>query len=855
MKKRLLFLPLLAGLALTGCGKNDDAGSNNNPGGEEEDTPTVVPAVTSVEIKDSKSSLSLNSTMQLSATVTVTGNASKQVTWSSNDTTVATVSTSGLVTPKKVGSVTITATSRFDSEKSDSVTIQVVDHGFAPEYYDELDYDLSQEWSEVEGVIKGFLGAGEYSIIAPESVEGGIYSMIYEADPSEGTAGCVEVIIDGMQADSYAGILSKAGWTKVYESSVTTYEAVDPTLTYTVSIDTEFDDYYEPIAPTILRFFKCSDVWEPSVKTQDTAWSKDHYGEYASDEYYEETVDEWLSYVPFVALGSNYEIEYQDNSLYRLFGYDIPDYVSICDYTLDESFLEGYDAVLTGSGLTYDSEGEYYYVNVENHSYVVYFEWGEGGNSIFVQQELAIFDSWPTDYVDEYCHTELESIYTLPEVSGLEEYTFDIVEDYDEDYNPIYYAEVYAGEITKTAADAYFAGLQSSGFKVISSPATDEDFASWMVTKGKLVIESYFVENYDYETEEFDPNNGQLVFYIDCDPTVREIPGLYELMDSSNLLVGKTLELSNWLEVFELGTPEFTFTSSDPTKVTVDEETGLITAVALTEEEMPVTVTVSTTVDDTPYEASIEINVIEATEVTDTVVFSSSNVGSARTEHGATITIGTGKGQNPAIFNSSDNAARVYWGNTITVAAPEGSSISSIAINFSSKDTGTPDISANVGSYSNGTWTGDAESVVFSVGGTKGHRKIVSISVTFVDVGETGGGGGSSETADLESIASEIAEMTIGDADSYFKISDTEYYVGVYWEEEGSMSLEDAVDEASYYTPEEFIYGTEIQTGTDQSGEEYAAMTLTNEEQSVFIDIESYVEDGYVCVDFYIYVE
>ena len=95
-----------------------------------------TPRVNSVEIQPNGSSYSLdlyeeknNKTKQFSAKVNAEYGASEEVTWSSSDPSKVSVSEAGLVTALQttVSSVTITATSKFDSTKTDTVLISVVD--------------------------------------------------------------------------------------------------------------------------------------------------------------------------------------------------------------------------------------------------------------------------------------------------------------------------------------------------------------------------------------------------------------------------------------------------------------------------------------------------------------------------------------------------------------------------------------------------------------------------------------------------------------------------------------------------------------------------------------------------------
>ncbi len=90
-------------------------------------TPPV--AVTSVAIDDKATTdVTMGDTLQLSATVEPNNATNKQLTWSSGDTSKATVDASGLVTPVAVGGpITITVTSDADSSMSDTIEITVME--------------------------------------------------------------------------------------------------------------------------------------------------------------------------------------------------------------------------------------------------------------------------------------------------------------------------------------------------------------------------------------------------------------------------------------------------------------------------------------------------------------------------------------------------------------------------------------------------------------------------------------------------------------------------------------------------------------------------------------------------------
>ncbi len=88
----------------------------NNPGNT---------AVTGVSLNKTTTSISLNNTEQLVATIAPANSTNHNITWSSSDDTVATVSTDGLVTAKVTGTAIITATT-VDGSFTASCSVTVV---------------------------------------------------------------------------------------------------------------------------------------------------------------------------------------------------------------------------------------------------------------------------------------------------------------------------------------------------------------------------------------------------------------------------------------------------------------------------------------------------------------------------------------------------------------------------------------------------------------------------------------------------------------------------------------------------------------------------------------------------------
>ena len=97
--------------------------------------------------------------------------------------------------------------------------------------------------------------------------------------------------------------------------------------------------------------------------------------------------------------------------------------------------------------------------------------------------------------------------------------------------------------------------------------------------------------------------------------------------------------------------------------------------------------------------------------------------------NGGHFTVTFASGGNNGKYYDTGTAMRAYAGGSFTVASTDYS-IAKIELTYGTGD-GSNEITTNVGSFSSSVWTGDANSVTFTVGGTSGHRRIKSIKVTY----------------------------------------------------------------------------------------------------------------------------
>ena len=92
-------------------------------------------------------------------------------------------------------------------------------------------------------------------------------------------------------------------------------------------------------------------------------------------------------------------------------------------------------------------------------------------------------------------------------------------------------------------------------------------------------------------------------------------------------------------------------------------------------------------------------------------------------------TFDKGTNSNAPKYYATGTAIRCYGGNYFTISTSAGN-LTSIAMTFSTGE-GTNAITTDVGSYEDGTWSGEAQSVTFTIGGTSGHRRIASFTINY----------------------------------------------------------------------------------------------------------------------------
>ena len=148
----------------------------------------------------------------------------------------------------------------------------------------------------------------------------------------------------------------------------------------------------------------------------------------------------------------------------------------------------------------------------------------------------------------------------------------------------------------------------------------------------------------------------------------------------------------------------------------------------------------NTEVDNDEWEITFTQAAADASgETTVTVDFSAQGyengyeMPSPTTIAGVSFSFSKGDNGNGPKYYSTGTAVRLYGSNSMTVSVP-GKTLISITLGFSSGE-GTNAITTDVPTYVEPSWTGEAGSVTFTIGGTNGHRRIKTVTVKYKDGG------------------------------------------------------------------------------------------------------------------------
>ena len=191
--------------------------------------------------------------------------------------------------------------------------------------------------------------------------------------------------------------------------------------------------------------------------------------------------------------------------------------------------------------------------------------------------------------------------------------------------------------------------------------------------------------------------------------------------------------------------------------------------------------------------------------------------------NGVTIAFAKGTSSNAPAWYTTGQAVRVYAGGTITVSADQ--TIVAIEFTFGTGDN-TNAITSNPAGYSEPKWTGAANEVTFTVGGSSKHRRIAGIAVTLsedtpvtpkVDAPVFNPNGG---MLTQESTAVTVSCATENSSIQLYQVVDGEFeYVSDFFPSNG-------VTEGTFYVTETSTYAAyAYKNGMDNSDTTYVSFT------------------------------
>ena len=139
--------------------------------------------VSGVSLNKTNVSLTMAATVQLTANITPSGASNKNVTWASSNASVVTVSTTGLVTAKAIGTATVSATTvdgNFKASATVSVTNQPAVTSIKGSFYNNVSSNSGGDNGVTKdninkGISANALGFGGVEVVQTVDVSKGYY--------------------------------------------------------------------------------------------------------------------------------------------------------------------------------------------------------------------------------------------------------------------------------------------------------------------------------------------------------------------------------------------------------------------------------------------------------------------------------------------------------------------------------------------------------------------------------------------------------------------------------------------------------------------------------------------------------
>jgi uncharacterized protein YjdB/poly(3-hydroxybutyrate) depolymerase len=161
--------------------------------------------VTGVIMSPTTISAGVNSTSQLTAIVAPENATNKGITWSSGNTSIATVSTSGLVMGKSVGSATITATTS-DGDKTATCLVTVYKSDFSKSEAEEallsgININNNHTGYSGSGFVAQFNAVGQYVQFSIPDAAGGSQNIVIRYANANTQARALSLYVNGIKVD------------------------------------------------------------------------------------------------------------------------------------------------------------------------------------------------------------------------------------------------------------------------------------------------------------------------------------------------------------------------------------------------------------------------------------------------------------------------------------------------------------------------------------------------------------------------------------------------------------------------------------------------------------------------------